>query len=45
MGIDPSNKIAVLDNLRNADCAIKDFKIEEPNLEDAFMKITGEGNA
>lgn len=45
MGIDPSNKLDVLNNLRNSDCEIKDFKIEEPNLEDAFMKITGEGNA
>ena len=45
MGIDPSNKLDVLNNLRSSDCEIKDFKIEEPNLEDAFMKITGEGNA
>tara|TARA_B100000408_G_scaffold99799_1_gene77148 strand:- start:762 stop:1679 length:918 start_codon:yes stop_codon:yes gene_type:complete len=43
MGIDPSNKLDVLNNLRTSNCEIKDFKIEEPNLEDAFMKITGEG--
>tara|TARA_B100001013_G_scaffold156040_1_gene92949 strand:- start:3778 stop:4680 length:903 start_codon:yes stop_codon:yes gene_type:complete len=42
MGIDPSRKLDVLNNLRASDCAIKDFKIEEPNLEDAFMKITGD---
>lgn len=42
MGIDPSRKLDVLNNLRASDCEIKDFKIEEPNLEDAFMKITGE---
>ena len=43
MGIDPSNKLDVLNNLRTSNCENKDFKIEEPNLEDAFMKITGEG--
>jgi|TARA_B100001750_G_C15516952_1_gene608023 ABC-type multidrug transport system ATPase subunit len=42
MGIDPSRKLDVLNNLRASDCEIRDFKIEEPNLEDAFMKITGE---
>lgn len=42
MGIDPSRKLDVLNNLRASDCEIKDFKIEEPNLEDAFMKITGD---
>ena len=42
MGIDPSRKLDVLNNLRASDCDIKDFKIEEPNLEDAFMKITGD---
>jgi len=45
MRIDPSKKISVIDNLREKDCIIKDFKIEEPNLEDAFKKITsGEEN-
>lgn len=44
MGIDPSRKLSVLNNLRAADCEIKDFKIEEPNLEDAFMKITSGEN-
>ena len=45
MRIDPSKKISVIDNLREKDCTIKDFKIEEPNLEDAFKKITsGEEN-
>ena len=42
MGIAPSRKLDVLNNLRASDCEIRDFKIEEPNLEDAFMKITGE---
>ena len=45
MRIDPSKKISVIDNLREKDCTINDFKIEEPNLEDAFKKITsGEEN-
>ena len=45
MRIDPSKKISVINNLREKDCTINDFKIEEPNLEDAFKKITsGEEN-
>ena len=45
MRIDPSKKVSILNNLRAKDCEITDFKIEEPNLEDAFKKITaGEGN-
>ena len=37
--------VSILNNLRAKDCEITDFKIEEPNLEDAFKKITaGEGN-
>ena len=45
MRIDPSKKISILNNLRAKECEITDFKIEEPNLEDAFKKITaGDGN-
>ena len=45
MRIDPSKKVSILNNLRAKECEITDFKIEEPNLEDAFKKITaGEGN-
>ena len=45
MRIDPSKKVSALNNLREKSCEISDFKIEEPNLEDAFKKITsGEEN-
>ena len=45
MRIDPSKKVSILNNLREKSCEITDFKIEEPNLEDAFKKITsGEEN-
>jgi len=45
MRIDPSKKISAINNLREKGCTINDFKIEEPNLEDAFKKITsGEEN-
>ena len=37
-----SRKIAVLKAAEEAGLTIKDFRISEPSLEDAFLKITGE---
>lgn len=42
MGVEPSNKLSILQSLDSAGHKIKDFTLEEPNLEDAFMKLTGE---
>ncbi len=42
MGVEPSNKLPILQSLDTAGHKIKDFTLEEPNLEDAFMKLTGE---
>ncbi|MDP6586982.1 MAG: ABC transporter ATP-binding protein [Anaerolineales bacterium] len=37
-----SRKISVLKSVEEAGLTIKDFRISEPNLEEAFLKITGE---
>ena len=42
MGVEPINKLPILQALDSAGHKIKNFNIDEPNLEDAFMKLTGE---
>ena len=42
VGVEPINKLPILQSLDSAGHKIKDFTLEEPNLEDAFMKLTGE---
>ena len=42
---DPEKKLGILNSLRDAGYKIKDFKVEDPNLETAFLRLTGETNA
>jgi ABC-2 type transport system ATP-binding protein len=42
VSIDPLRKISVLKAVGEAGFTVKDFRISEPSLEEAFLKITGE---
>lgn len=44
MGVDPATKLGILNSLAEESIKIKDFKVDDPNLEDAFLRITGEGS-
>lgn len=39
---DPDKKLGILNALKDSGFTIKDFRVEDPNLEDAFMRLTGE---
>jgi ABC-type multidrug transport system ATPase subunit len=39
---DPDKKLGILNALNDSGFTIKDFRVEDPNLEDAFMRLTGE---
>ncbi len=44
MGVDPTIKLKILNLLNEGGVVIKDFKVDEPNLEDAFLRLTGEAD-
>ena len=44
MGVDPTVKLKILNSLNETGVAVKDFKVDEPNLEDAFLRLTGEAD-
>ena len=44
MGVDPATKLGILNSLAEESIKIKDFKVDDPNLEDSFLRITGEGS-
>ncbi len=44
MGVDPTVKLKILNSLNESGVAVKDFKVDEPNLEDAFLRLTGEAD-
>lgn len=41
---DPDKKLGILNALKDGGYKIRDFKVEEPNLEEAFLRLTGESS-